>query len=234
MRRLEKSNQKIKNMANIFTSSIGKKLVMSISGLFLILFLLVHLLANSAYLLGPDAFDTIIVIMSSPVVVAMVPVLAAGFAIHMTYALILYWMNYKARGKERYAVTHKGEADSWSSKNMLVLGVIVLGFLVFHLTHFWAKMQLPEFTGSHPEDVNDLMHLTFGNIFIYVAYIIWFAGLWFHLTHGFWSALHTIGANNQKWIPRLKAVSYVYATVVCGGFVIIATTAFLRANGYIG
>ena len=76
-------------MANIFTSSIGKKLIMSISGLFLILFLLVHLLANSAYLLGPDAFDTIIVIMSSPVVVAMVPVLAAGFAIHMTYALIL-------------------------------------------------------------------------------------------------------------------------------------------------
>lgn len=65
-------------MGNIFTSSIGKKLIMSITGLFLILFLLVHLFANSAYILGPESFDTIIMIMGSPVVVAMVPVLAAG------------------------------------------------------------------------------------------------------------------------------------------------------------
>lgn len=221
-------------MANIFTSSIGKKLVMSISGLFLILFLLIHLLANSAYLLGSEAFDTIIVIMSSPVVVAMVPILAAGFLIHVIYALILFSMNYKARGTERYAVTHKGEADSWASKNMLVLGLIVLGFLTFHLTHFWAKMQLPEFIGGHAENVNELMHITFGNIYIYISYLIWFVALWLHLTHGFWSALHTVGANNQKWIPRLKVASYVYATIVCGGFVIIATTAFLTANGYIG
>ncbi|PKP43075.1 MAG: succinate dehydrogenase/fumarate reductase cytochrome b subunit [Bacteroidetes bacterium HGW-Bacteroidetes-10] len=221
-------------MANIFTSSIGKKLIMSISGLFLILFLLVHLLANSAYLFGPEAFDLIIVIMGSPVVVAMVPLLAAGFAVHIAYALILNRMNMKARGTQRYEVTHKGEADSWASKNMLILGLIVLGFLVFHLSHFWAKMQLPEFTGGHAEDVNDLMHLTFGNPYIFVCYLVWFTALWFHLTHGFWSALQTIGMNNTKWLTRLKAISYVYATVVCGGFVVIAVTAFLRANGYIG
>jgi len=221
-------------MANIFTSSIGKKLIMSISGLFLILFLLVHLLANSAYLFGPEAFDLIIVIMGSPVVVAMVPILAAGFAVHIAYALILNRMNMKARGAQRYEITHKGEADSWASKNMLILGLIVLGFLVFHLSHFWAKMQLPEFTGGHAENVNDLMHLTFGNPYIFVCYIVWFVALWFHLTHGFWSALQTIGMNNTKWISRLKGLSYIYATIVCGGFIVIAVTAFLRANGYIG
>ncbi|NTU96162.1 MAG: succinate dehydrogenase/fumarate reductase cytochrome b subunit, partial [Bacteroidales bacterium] len=90
-------------MGNIFTSSIGKKLIMSISGLFLILFLLVHLLANSAYLFGPEAFDLIIEIMGSPVVVAMVPVLAFGFIIHIFYASYLTLTNMKARGKERYA-----------------------------------------------------------------------------------------------------------------------------------
>ncbi len=101
----------INNMGNIFTSSIGKKLIMSISGLFLILFLLIHLLANSAYLFGPEAFDTIILIMGSPVVVAMVPVLAGGFIIHIIYAGYLTLTNLKARGKERYAVTHTGKTD---------------------------------------------------------------------------------------------------------------------------
>ena len=221
-------------MGNIFTSSIGKKLIMSISGLFLILFLLVHLLANSAYLFGPEAFDLIIEIMGSPVVVAMVPVLAFGFIIHVFYASYLTLTNIKARGKEQYAVSNKVVTDSWSSKNMFVLGVIILGFLVFHLTHFWARMQLPEFTGGIVENVNDLMPLVFGNIYVLIAYIIWFCALWFHLTHGFWSALHTIGMNNQKWIPRLKGVSYVFSTVVVLGFIGIAVMAYLKANGIIG
>ena len=221
-------------MGNILTSSIGKKLIMSISGLFLILFLLVHLLANSAYLFGPEAFDLIIEIMGSPVVVAMVPVLAFGFIIHLFYASYLTLTNIKARGKEQYAVSNKAVTDSWSSKNMFVLGVIILGFLVFHLTHFWARMQLPEFTGGIVENVNDLMPLVFGNIYVLIAYIIWFCALWFHLTHGFWSALHTIGMNNQKWIPRLKGVSYVFSTVVVLGFIGIAVMAYLKANGIIG
>jgi len=219
------------NMGNIFTSSIGKKLIMSITGLFLILFLLVHLIANSAYLLGPESFDTIIMIMGSPVVVAMVPVLAAGFVIHIIYAIYLTLTNMKARGKERYAVTHKGKSDSWASKNMFVLGIIVLGFLGFHLTHFWAKMQLPEMIGGEAENVNDLMPLIFGNIGIVIAYLIWFGALWFHLTHGFWSAFQTVGMNNSKWLKRWQVIAYIYASFIFLGFAIIAITAYSRANG---
>lgn len=206
---------------------------MSITGLFLILFLLIHLLANATYLLGPEAFDAAIKFMGSPFILVMVPVLAAGFAIHIVYAFILTLYNMRARGSQRYEVTNKGEADSWASRNMLVLGIIVGGVLVFHLTHFWAKMQLAEFTGGHAVNGNELMHLTFGNIWIVICYIIWFIALWFHLTHGFWSAFQTVGANNQKWLGRLKAVSYIYATFIALGFTTIAIFAYLKANSVI-
>jgi succinate dehydrogenase / fumarate reductase, cytochrome b subunit len=218
-------------MGNIFTSSIGKKLIMSITGLFLILFLLVHLFANSAYILGPDAFDTIIMIMGSPVVLVMVPVLAAGFVIHIIYAIYLTLTNLKARGTERYAVANKTKADSWAAKNMFVLGVIVLGFLCFHLTHFWANMQLPELTGGEAENANILMTQVFGNIYALIAYLIWFAALWFHLTHGFWSAFQTVGINNSIWLKRWQVIAYIYATFIFAGFAIIAITAYSRANG---
>lgn len=206
---------------------------MSISGLFLILFLLIHLLANSAYLFGHEAFDTIIGIMSSPVIVAMVPVLAAGFIIHIVYAILLTLSNLKARGSERYEVSNRAKTDSWASKNMFVLGVIVLGFLVLHLTHFWAKMQLPEFLGNHAENGNVLMEQTFDSLLNVIIYIVWFVALWFHLTHGFWSAFHTLGANNNKWINRLRVVSYVYATLIFVGFSVIAIFAYLTSNGII-
>lgn len=220
-------------MGNIFKSSIGKKLIMSVSGLFLMLFLLIHLIANSAYILGEEAFDTIIEIMGSPVVVVMVPVLAAGFIIHIIYAALLTLSNLKARGKERYEVSNRAQTDSWASKNMFVLGVIILGFLFFHLTHFWAKMQLPEFMGLEATNGNILMAQTFNSLWILIAYLIWFVALWFHLTHGFWSAFHTIGANNSVWFSRLRTISYVYATLVVLGFVVIAIYAYLLSNGLI-
>lgn len=222
-------NKLFEKMANIFTSSIGKKLIMSITGLFLILFLLVHLIANSAYLMGEEAFDAVIKFMGSPIVLVMVPVLAAGFFLHILYASTITLYNQKARGKERYAVSNKAETDSWSSKNMYVLGITIVGVLAFHLTHFWAKMQLAEFTGGDVQNVNELMHLTFGNIWILICYLIWFVALWFHLTHGFWSAFHTVGANNLKWINRLRYFSYIYATLICLGFATIAITAYIKA-----
>ncbi|MFA5712572.1 MAG: succinate dehydrogenase cytochrome b subunit [Bacteroidales bacterium] len=220
-------------MGNILTSSVGKKIVMSLTGLFLILFLVIHLLANSAYLLNEEAFDAVIQFMGTPLVVAMVPVLALGFALHIIFSIYLTTTNLIARGKERYKVANKAETDSWASKNMFVLGVIVLGGLVIHLTHFWANMQYPQFFGGEIQDANRLMIQTFGNTPILILYLVWFAALWFHLTHGFWSAFHTIGANNAKWIGRLKVISYIYATLIFIGFGTIAVYAHLKAIGTI-
>ena len=228
-------------MANIFTSSIGKKLIMSISGLFLIIFLLLHLTINFFSVIDSmtgnfGAEDGLFAMgcefMSLPIVTVMVPVLAFGFIIHIVYAFILTFSNLKARGGySRYAVASKARTDSWASKNMIVLGIIVLGILAFHLTHFWADMQLKEWTGAGAEDPYYLLTATFGAWWNVVIYMVWFGALWFHLTHGFWSAFQTIGWDNNIWIGRLKVIAYIFATIIFLGFAAVAVNACMEANG---
>lgn len=222
-------------MANIFTSSIGKKVIMSVTGLFLIIFLTLHATINALSLISEEAFKAGCDFMALPIVTVMVPVLAAGFIIHIIYGIYLSWTNLKARGSQRYAVANKSASDGWAAKNMLVLGIIVLGFIAFHLTHFWADMQLQQFMGVPHEELanpNDLMAETFKPWWVTLFYIVWFVALWFHLTHGFWSAFHTLGWNNNIWIKRLKVISYIVATIICAVFVAVALVAFMRANGY--
>lgn len=239
-------------MATIFKSSIGKKLVQSISGLFLILFLLLHGTINffsvidsftgkfgqvaideKLFSAGDGLFKLGCDFMSTPVISIMVPVLALGFLVHIAWAVWLTAGNIKARGGvKRYEVASKAKADSWESKNMLVLGIIVLGFIGFHLTHFWAKMQLPELfgVGTYVDDPYLLLCATFKSPVIVVLYIIWFAALWFHLNHGFWSAFQTIGWNNQIWLKRLKVISLIASTLIFAIFTSVAINACLQAN----
>lgn len=219
-------------MANILTSSIGKKLIMSISGLFLILFLLLHMTINlfsvidsftGSYGAADGLFKAGCDFMALPIVTIMVPVLALGFVIHIIYAFYLTICNIKSRGGySRYEVSSKAKTESWASKNMLALGIIVLGILAFHLTHFWADMQLAEFTGGHAEDPYVLLNATFGQWWVVVIYIIWFGALWFHLTHGFWSALQTLGWSGKIWFNRWKCIGTAYVTIVMLLFAAVA------------
>lgn len=219
-------------MANILTSSIGKKLIMSISGLFLIIFLLLHMSINLFAVLdlvsgtygAPDGlFQKGCDFMSLPIVTVMVPVLALGFVIHIFYGCYLTWTNLKARGGYcRYAVSSKAKTDSFASRNMIVLGIIILGFIAFHLTHFWADMQLKHFTGLEESNPYDLLDATFGRWWITVLYLVWFEAIWFHLTHGFWSAFQTFGWNNMIWLKRLKVIAYIFATLIFLGFATVA------------
>ena len=226
-------------------SSITKKLIMSISGLFLILFLLLHTTINffsvidtftGSYGAADGLFAKGCEFMSLPIVTIMVPVLAAGFIVHIIYAIILSIGNYKARGTERYAVANKTKAESWAAKNMLVLGVIVLGLAIFHMSHFWAEMQYVEwFKGEHvaPESVYALMELTFGKWWMVALYIVWFVALWFHLTHGFWSAFQSMGLSNKNWEKRLMCIGNVFATLLVVCLSVTAVVACLVANGVI-
>ncbi len=217
---------------SIFTSSIGKKLIMSISGIFLVLFLTLHMVLNFTSVFSAEAFQKVCDFMGTPVISIMVPVLAFGFVIHIIYAFILTASNLKSRGGlKRYEVATKTQADSWASKNMIYLGVIVLLGLAIHLTHFWADMQLQEFTGGEAEDPNMLLNQTFGNVWITILYLVWFVVIWLHLSHGFWSALQTIGWNNDKWLKRLKVIGIVYVTILMAGFAITAIVACCKANG---
>ncbi len=224
-------------------SSITKKLIMSVSGLFLIVFLLLHMTINlfsvidtikGTYGAADGLFQAGCDFMALPIVTIMVPVLALGFIVHIIYAGILTAGNIKARGGlNRYAGGSKGKAESWASKNMLVLGIVVLGFIAFHLNHFWAEMQLNEFMGEHAENPYKLLEATFQNGWMVVAYVIWFAALGYHLTHGFWSAFQTIGMSNQIWEKRLYCIGKILVGIIVLGFSAVAVNAFLQANGFL-
>ena len=225
-------------------SSITKKLIMSISGLFLIMFLLLHMTINlfsvidtfkGTYGAADGLFQAGCDFMALPIVTIMVPVLAAGFLVHIVYAFILTAGNLRARGGvQRYAGGSKGKAESWAAKNMLLLGVIVLGLVAFHLNHFWADMQLKEFQGHHAENPYVLLNATFKSVWMTALYIVWFVALGLHLCHGFWSAFQSLGLSNKIWEKRLTYIGYFFIAVIVLGFVAVAVNAHLQANGLIG
>ena len=240
----------------IFNSSIGKKFVQAVSGAFLIIFLLLHGTINffsvidsftgkygvvaaddQLYSAGDGLFKMGCDFMSTTIIDIMVPILALGFVIHIAYGCWLTWKNVKARGGwKRYEVASKAAADSWSAKNMFVLGIVVLGFLCFHLSHFWAKMQLPEMFGIGNFENNPylLLNFTFGKWWVLVLYLIWFAAIFMHLTHGFWSMFQTVGWDGTVWFKRLKVIGVIVACLIVFLFVATACNAFLQANGLIG
>ena len=222
-------------------SSITKKLIMSVSGLFLIVFLLLHLTINlfsvidtckGTYGAADGLFQAGCDFMALPIVTIMVPVLALGFLVHIVYAGILTAGNIAARGGlNRYAGGSKGKAESWAAKNMLLLGIVVLGLIAFHLNHFWAEMQLKEFMGEHAENPYLLLNETFKSLWVVILYIVWFAALGLHLCHGFWSAFQSIGLSNQIWEKRLSVIGYAFVALIVLGFSVVAVNAYLQANG---
>ena len=221
-------------------SSITKKLIMSVSGLFLIVFLLLHMTINlfsvvdtfkGTYGAADGLFQAGCDFMALPIVTIMVPVLAAGFLVHIVYAFILTAGNLRARGGvQRYAGGSKGKAESWAAKNMLLLGVIVLGLVAFHLNHFWADMQLKEFQGHHAENPYLLLNETFKSVWMTALYVVWFIALGLHLCHGFWSAFQSLGLSNKIWEKRLTCIGYFFVAVIVLGFIAVAVNAHIMAN----
>ncbi len=208
----------------LINSSVGRKVVMSVTGIFLVLFLTFHALMNITVLISADAYNVVVKALGANwyALIGTV-VLAAGFVVHILYAFYLTFLNWKARGNDRYDVTQRQEGVSWASKNMLILGIIIFGFLVLHLFNFWAKMQLVEIMHGHewanagledPQNGAYFINELFSNVYYSIIYIVWLAVLWLHLTHGIWSALHSLGLNNKTWLPRLKTCSNVYATII--------------------
>lgn len=227
----------------LLNSSIGKKLIMSISGLFLVLFLLFHLSMNVAAVFSGEAYNMVCSLLGSNwYAVAATLVLAAGVVIHFVYAIILTLQNRKARGNDRYAINARPKGVEWASQNMFVLGLIVILFMLLHFSQFWYKMMFAELIGHHevalgsamvsPQDGAAFINYYFqGNAVITVLYLIWYVALWFHLTHGFWSAIQTIGWNNTTWMNRWECISKIVATVICGLFAIITVIFFLNGVG---
>ena len=221
-------------------SSVGRKVVMSVTGIALVLYLTFHMTMNLVALISAEGYNMICEFLGANWYALVATVgLAALFVIHIIYAFWLTMQNRKARGSERYAVTERPKKVEWASQNMLVLGIIVIVGLGLHLVDFWAKMQLPELIhqmGGHADTLtlayaaNGAHHIqqTFSNPVFSVLYLIWLAALWFHLTHGFWSAMQTLGWNNQTWISRWECISKIYSTIIVIGFALVVVAFFIK------
>ncbi|MCF0205317.1 MAG: succinate dehydrogenase cytochrome b subunit [Muribaculaceae bacterium] len=225
----------------LFNSSVGRKAVMSITGIFLILFITFHVLMNAVAIFWPAAYNAVCGFLGANwYALVGTLVLAGGFVLHIVYAFILTVQNKRARGNNAYEVTSRPKSVEWASQNMLVLGLIVIAFTCVHLYQFWAKMMLAELAGTEtalpcgmvvePSNGAAFLMLTFKEWWVLVVYLIGFAALWFHMTHGFWSAFQSLGVNNSTWLPRIKNIACGWATVCCLLFAVEAVTFSVKAN----
>ncbi len=209
---------------------------MSISGAFLILFLLFHMSMNLVAIFSAEAYDMICAFLGANwYALAATAVLAGGFIVHLVYATVLTLKNRYARGDERYAMEATPATVSWSSRNMFVLGAIVFLGLLLHLYNFWYNMQFAEIIGNHhlgpfePTEGAAYIAALFSSPVYSAIYLLWLAALWFHLTHGFWSAFQTLGWNNQVWLKRLKCIANLFSTLICLGFALVVVVFFVRS-----
>ncbi len=224
----------------LLNSSIGKKFIMSISGIFLVLFLVFHVSMNVTAVFSEEAYDAICSLLGANwYAVAATAVLGAIIALHFIYAFILTLQNRKARGAAPYAVNVRPKNVEWASQNMFVLGIIVIGFMFLHFSQFWYKMMFAELLGHHevelggkmvsPHSGAEFIKYYFSHTWVVIAYLIWYVALWFHLCHGFWSAIQTIGWNNQVWYNRWKVTGQVLATLICLGFAFVTIYFYVQS-----
>ncbi|WP_372933601.1 succinate dehydrogenase cytochrome b subunit [Mariniphaga sediminis] len=218
-------------MSKFLTASIGRKFIMGVSGLFLVVFIAVHLTVNILLIFDDsgELFNQAAHFMgTNPVVKIMEPLLGIGFLVHILWSFFLEYQNWKAR-PVKYDRKSSGVSSTWTSRNMLVLGALVLVFLVVHvLQFFWVIKFNPESMNSviiGGEEMEDTYSLVAGLFRSSVAYdLFYIVGgilLGFHLSHGFWSGFQTLGLSNKHWISRLQVLGKIFSVIVAIGFSII-------------
>jgi succinate dehydrogenase / fumarate reductase cytochrome b subunit len=226
----------MKWIIDLLTSSLGRKVLMSLTGLFLILFLVIHLIGNLQLLHDDDgeAFNVYATFMANNLLIQLIAKFNFAFIIlHAIVSLILTVQNRQARGAQRYAVT-TGKSSIWSSRNMGILGTVILVFIVIHLTHFWGRSHFGEMPEVRYKDGDP-----YGNLYYVVDYWFqkgWYVGLYvfsmialaFHLWHGFTSAFQTLGLNHSKYNPLIRFVGKAFAIVVPALFAWIPISMFFN------
>jgi len=224
------------------TSSIGKKLIMALTGLFLISFLAVHLAGNLQLITTANGdgqpFNEYAYFMThNPIIKFTSYGLYAGILLHAIQGILLWMKNRAARGPVGYAVkANRTAGASKASFRMGALGTVILIFIVVHMAQFWAQMKftdnVTEITYPGAEHaVKDLYTLVAGaytNIWFVIFYVVSMLFIAFHLFHGFESAFQTLGLSHKKWTPLIKVVGRAYSVIVPLGFAIIPILMYLR------
>ncbi len=213
---------------NFLTSSIGKKLVMSLTGLFLITFLITHLIGNLQLLYndGGESFNKYAKFMTSNPLIKMISYGLYFFIILHTVQGLMLWFVNKSKKGTTYAVKTKDNA-TWAANNMALLGTLVLFFLFIHMGDFWLKMKMDKLdmvTYDGGEAIKDLyarVNMAFKELWIVISYLIGLVALGFHLSHGFSSAFQTLGLRHKKYTPLINGLGLAYSILVPLAFAII-------------
>ncbi len=204
-------------MSGLTTSSLGRKVAMSLSGFFLITFLLVHLGINLTLFIGADTFNTASHFMATnPLIQVMQYVLAAGFVFHIFMGI---WLELKNRASRpiKYAKNNAAANSGWASRNMIDTGILILLFIILHLKDFFVKIKFGEV-----HDDYQLVTELFKNPIYVLIYVIAFILLGIHLSHGFQSAFTSVGARAPKYLKCVKNVGMAFSYIIALGFSIIA------------
>ncbi|MCK5462817.1 MAG: succinate dehydrogenase cytochrome b subunit [Bacteroidales bacterium] len=222
-------------MSNIFNSSIGKKLMMALAGLFLATFLLVHLGINLTLIIfeDPRIFNIAAHFMASNILIKIFEiVLFGGILLHIIYGLIVQVLNWIARPIV-YKVSNPAQT-SFFSRFMIHTALIILVFLVIHLFDFYFKAKFGHghvaeitYNGKLYHDLGTMVIEKFQILWVVISYIAFFLFLGFHLLRGFGSAFQTLGLNHKLYTPVIKSLGYIYTFIVVAGFIVIPLWIYL-------
>lgn len=218
----------------LLSSTLGRKLLLALTGLFLILFLVIHLIGNLQLLKNDngESFNVYAKFMTTnPIIVTISYVNYACILIHVFWALLLTVKNRKARGVERYAVVKN--SSPWTSRNMGILGTFIFIFLVIHLRGFWYEMHwggIPtaNYDGEEVKNLYATVVEAYSKGWYVGIYVFSMLVLAFHLWHGFVSSFQTLGLNHKKYNPLIAFVGKAFAIIVPVLFALIPIWMFLH------
>lgn len=213
--------------SSLLTSTLGRKLLMAATGLFLILFLVVHLAGNLQLMKADDgrAFNLYAHFMTSnPLIITISIGNFAFILLHIIWAALLTARNRAARGPEGYAVTKN--SSSLTSRNMGILGTLILVFLIVHLKNFWyethfGNIPVVNYDGVEAKDLYSVVDQAYTQLWYVILYVVSMAVVGFHLFHGFGSAFQTLGWNHVKYNPIIRFVGVAFSIIIPALFALI-------------
>ena len=216
-------------LSKSLNSSIGKKIIMALTGLSLILFLTVHFINNMFLFFGKEGFDILVSSLDAvkPIVRVAEFMLLLLFGFHIYNGIKLWWENRKAN-PEKYAINAANENSTFYSRTMPWTGGIILIFLITHLATLWVTFNFG-MEGTH--HYYDVVAATFQSLHVAIAYVIVMLVLGFHINHGFQSAFQTFGWYHKKYTPLVEFIGAAYAIIFAVGFAAIPIYFFIRSMG---
>jgi succinate dehydrogenase / fumarate reductase, cytochrome b subunit len=226
--------------SQFFTSAVGRKIVMALSGLFLITFLLVHVGLNSCIfndIVNPEddgsMFNRAAAFMGDSYVIRIIEIgLFAFFILHIIQGYAVEISNRKRR-KQGYQVALGNRGSTWMSRSMAILGTLIFIYLVIHISQFWVPSRITgleeiEYNGKQYHNLFIRMYEVFQAPWVVILYLVGVGALLFHLLHGFHAAFRSIGVHNKKYLSLLKGLGYGFSIIVCILFALMPISMYLN------